>query len=431
MIERYSTDRMRVIWSDAGTMSLWSTVERAMAEAQGAPEHVVKELWEKRLPMAEAGVVEWRCREATTRHDVVAFVELMRESVSLEAARWVHRGVTSSDLVDSAQAIRVKESLGMIAKAGQGLTNELGALAQRWSSQPWIGRTHGQWAQETTLGHLWSNRAMAVNKAVLKVRAAMGEQMVMMSGPVGDYKTLGGEKEGKAAEQAFGRLVKMPVAAKSTQVVDRGGLAEAMWACERLMAAIAQVATDVRLMGQSEVGEVAEAFAAKQRGSSIMAHKNNTVGAENLIGLERVVRANVMPVVEGVATWGMRDITHSAVERVCVPLVLGTTEYGALRCAKLMAGLVVRPERAMDNIDKTGGVLEAGGLVTWLTENGAGPKEAWEVVHEASKEVEVGDLWVGSSPMDLKQMTQRMVNKKVKNNEAGWSEFKGNWAEKQ
>lgn len=428
MLDRYSTDKMRMMWSDGGTMSLWSAVECAMAEAQGAPEEVVRELQAGKLPTAEASVQHWKAREHETRHDVVAFVELMRESVSSEAARWVHRGVTSSDLVDSAQAIRVKQSLAMISAAGQALSNELGELAKRWGKTPWVGRTHGQWAQETTMGHLWGNRAMLVNRAVTRVRAATNDQHVMMSGPVGDYRTLGGQKRGREIEAAFGRLVRMPVAAQTTQIISRDRLVTGLEACGALMSAIAQVATDVRLMGQSEVGEVAEGFGAGQRGSSIMAHKNNTIGAENLVGLERIVRANISPVAESVVTWGMRDISHSSVERVCVPLVLGMTEFAALRCTSMLKGLVVRPDRMLENIERTGGVLEAGPLVTWLTENGAEPKKAWETVHEASKEVEVGDLWAGARPMNLVQLTQRMVNKKVKNNEDGWTEFEGNWA---
>lgn len=425
MIDRYSTEQMRQIWSDAGTMALWNSVERNMAQAQGAPEEVTREMWEKRLPTSSLGVKEWKEREATTKHDVVAFVELMRESLSPEAARWVHRGVTSSDLVDSAMAMRVKRSLQMIGVASQTLTNQLGELVGRYGKTPWIGRTHGQWAQETTLGHLWANRGMLVNRATLRVREAQMCQMVMMSGPVGDYRTVT-----KEAEREFGRLVMMPVAGVTTQVVARDGLADAMWACGQLMAAVAQVATDVRLMGQSEVGEVAEHFAAKQRGSSIMAHKNNTIGAENLVGLERIVRANVGPVVEGVATWGMRDISHSSVERVCVPLVLATTEYGVKKATSLLTTLVVNSGRVMENIESTRGVLEAGPLVTWLTEKGADPKAAWEVVHEASKEVEVGDYHVGASQMNLTQMTQRLVNRKMKENEEGWGEFEGNWAER-
>ena len=423
MHERYSTDRMRMIWSDLGTMSLWATVECYMAKAQGATEEVYQELWEKRLPTKAVGLQEWRAEEFVTKHDVAAFVKLFRESVSPEASRWVHRGVTSSDLVDSAMASRVKESLGMIERAGFKLLNALGEKAKGHRRQPWIGRTHGQWAQETTFGHLLANRAMLVNRALMKVKSATFEQRVMMSGPVGDYATLGGTEKGKAAEAEFGRLMGMPVAAQSTQIVSRDGLAEAMWACERLMAAIAQVATDIRLMGQSEVGEVAESFALNQKGSSIMAHKNNTIGAENLVGLERVVRANVGPVVEGIATWGMRDISHSAVERVSVPLVLSITEFAALRCSTLVENLVVMGDRMLENIEKTGGVLKAGPLVTWLTENGADPEAAWKVVHVASSAVR------GEDGHGLVRLVHKAVNDKVRRNEAGWEQFEGNWAE--
>lgn len=419
MLDRYSTERMRTIWSDAGTMSLWSSVERMMAQAQGAPGEVIKEMYVNRLPTAEVGVEEWRRLEETTRHDVAAFVTLMREGLSPEAAKWVHRGVTSSDLVDSAQAIRVKRSLELIAVAGQTLTNELGALAGRYGKTRWIGRTHGQWGQETTLGHLFANRAMLMNRAVLRVREAKADQAVMMSGPVGDHRTVT-----EASEAAFGRLAMMPVAAKTTQIVARDGLAEAMWASERLMAAIAQVATDVRLMGQSEVGEVAEGFGRGQKGSSIMAHKNNTIGAENLVGLERVVRANVMPVVEGVGNmWGMRDISHSSVERVCVPLVLGTTEFAALRCTKLLQEMIVRTDRMLINVEATSGVLEAGPLVTWLTENGADPEAAWQVVHEASKSPDLGKGY------ELRAVVHSKVNRLVKDGQAGWEQFEGNWAD--
>lgn len=422
MLDRYTTDEMRMIWSDNGTMSLWSNVERMMAEAQGAPKEVVAEMWEKRLPTAEIGVDAWKTREGTTRHDVVAFIELMRESLSPEAAKWVHRGVTSSDLVDSAMAIRVKRSLGMIAVAGQTLTNELGSMANRYSKQPWIGRTHGQWGQETTLGHLFANRAMLMNRATLRVREAQMDQMVMMSGPVGDHRTVTSE-----AERAFGRLAMMPVAGVTTQIVARDGLAEAMWACERMMAAIAQVAMDIRLMGQSEIGEVAEGFTRGQKGSSIMAHKNNTIGAENLVGLERIVRANVMPVVEGIGNmWGMRDIAHSSVERVCVPLVVGVTEFAALRCTRLLKGMIVRTDRAIANIERTGGVLEAGPLVTWLTEKGASPEAAWQIVHEASQDVEREDNAGGKA---LVRGTQKRVNELVRRGQGGWGEFNGNWAE--
>lgn len=400
---RYATPEMDRLWNEHTKLHLWVLVEtaaaRALAPRLGTSEKAIELLLLAGRPTVEEAAEE----EQRTRHDVVAFLNVWRrrieetgqaegagEAATAEAVRAVHWGMTSSDLVDSANALRWSQAAQLIAQDGAMAVRALAQKALDHRETARIGRTHGQWAEETTLGHQLAEKTLLMHRALGRLARATGAVgRVKLSGPVGNYKRIRREEELQFA-RLLGQFKGYPLppvlaADCSTQVVARDGLAELMDAVTAVAGAVAAIAGEVRLGAQSEVQEIFEPFGSDQTGSSSMPHKRNPVTCEQLSGLYKVVKDNTGSVKDGVVLWGERDISHSSVERVAVPTVLGLGHYMVRKLRWLVDGLEVDRRRMAENLERARPQLRSAAAMSWLQEQGVKPSQAWGLVAEAVK----------------------------------------------
>lgn len=376
MIERYTLAPMRDLWSDRLKYEVWKDVETAAAMAMGAPEDVVDTLMNSNV-LTPSEIAE---EEAVTRHDVVAFLQVWRRNLPTEAARWVHRNMTSSDLVDSANAVLLRHVNDEIEYVLRGLLVALGrhALAHRNTLR--AARTHGQHAEEST----WGYRAADLFAALWRAYDALGDaaqsaQVGKLSGPVGDYKYISPEEE-----REFCRRLGINSLPTATQVVARDGYAELVFTYSRIATAIEALALEVRLGQRTEVAELFEGFAPGQRGSSAMPHKRNPITSEQLCGLAKIVRAQVGPVLEGMALHHEQDLSHSSVERIALRTASTLTHYMIVTATRLVENLVVDVSRMAHNARLLHGDTLSAFYRNWLVSCGVQPDTAWEMVAEAS-----------------------------------------------
>ncbi len=440
---RYSTPEVRQLFGAASQFHLWHLIEAAAAEAQGAPRDAVRLIRAARTPSAQQ-VAEI---ERVTRHDVVAFVKALRANVASAAGTendWalrtqeereravraacaaVHRGLTSSDVVDSANGVRWSTAGQLMAEEMRELARELAAHALEHRSTRRVGRTHGQWAEESCWGKWVADRALMAARARDALALAAREvAQVQMSGPVGDFKRTTEEQEEEFARVLAGRIGLrgrwLRAAPSSLQVIGRDSLMGLMQAAARAAAVCNSVAMEVRLGAQSEIGELAEGFGEGQAGSSSMPHKRNPVGCEQLQGVGELVNNTLGLWLRGVTVWGERDISHSSVERVGVAQTVGLTHYMVRGTRKVVGGLVVNRGRMEENLERARPVLESGAALTWL-QGEVEPGAAWRLVKEAADSG-------GSIGTELPKVYERWV-KESRAEAAGWGERPSpNWAE--
>lgn len=393
---RYMTWEMGQLWSDTTKIHTWTLVERAavaaLAERLGTRPGAEAVLARAMRP-SPAELAE---EERATRHDVQAFLNVWRRKIRSVAdprdtgevaagemaANAVHWGLTSSDLVDSANAVRWQTAAELVAREGRLLTRALARRALEERDTRRIGRTHGQWAEEAGFGHWLADRALAVERCTERVaRASLAVGRVKLSGPVGDYK-----RTTRAEEVEFARMLRagtgteVEAADSSTQVVARDGLVELAQAIAALCASVASVAQEVRLGAQSEIQELAEPFGQDQVGSSSMPHKRNPVVAEQLTGLYRVVRDCSGSLMDGMVLWGERDISHSSVERVMVPQVTGLGHHVVRRGLWLVEGMEVDQGRMAANLERARPQLQSAAAMSWLLKEGVEPGLARDLV---------------------------------------------------
>ncbi|MDR3154900.1 MAG: adenylosuccinate lyase [Deltaproteobacteria bacterium] len=377
MLKRYSRERMASVWTLEAQYASWLKVELAVARAQAElgliPEGAAAEIAAKAAWSAERTAEI----EAEVNHDVVAFVTDVEENVG-DSARFLHFGLTSSDVLDTSLALRLTESAGIIREGLEGLLAALRERALEHQETLMIGRSHGIHAEPTTLGVKFASfySEFARRRAGLD-RAAEGLKTGKIAGPVGNYssRSLSPELEGKALASLG--LVPCPV---SSQIVPRDIHAAYFQELALLAASVERLAVEVRHLARTEVGEVAEAFGKGQKGSSAMPHKRNPILSENLTGLARMVRAYAGAALEDVVLWHERDISHSSVERTAFPDALILADFMLARAASLARGLVVNRERIARNLAFTGGLYNSQELLLDLCRKGLQRSEAYRLV---------------------------------------------------
>lgn len=371
--DRYTSPGMRRLWSASNKLATWAYVEYTAAFAMGAPPEVLAEMRQP-VPTPEAVAVE----EQHTRHDVVAFLNVWSRGMAPEAKSWVHRGMTSSDLVDSANALLLDQAFQMIEESGNLLLAAMANHALRhWGTQR-VARTHGQHAEVSTWGYRVADFTRMVQMALSQISAARNEiATVKLSGPVGDYKRID-----PYTEVQFAKLTGMNRPITATQVLSRDRYAAAVFACARLATAVEAFATEVRLGSIQEVMEFTEAKRAGQVGSSAMPHKENPITAENLVSVARMVRSQVPLALEDVALWWERDLSHSAVERVMLPMVTTLTEYLAVKAADLIGRLEVHSHQMAARVNGDPEVFSAAAK-DWLMAQGLDRELAANLVARA------------------------------------------------
>ncbi len=381
MISRYTLPEMGRVWSESHKYELWCKVETLVLEAQAeaglVPASAVEPVRAAPPPSAEA-VAEI---EAVTNHDVIAFLSAWADNTTpREAAAYVHFGMTSSDLLDTALGLALTEATDLLIGRSVALTAALRehALEHRDALRP--GRTHGIHAEPDVWGHRVADFAFAMARCTRRLRRARTAVAVgKLSGPVGTYSSI----DPKIEATVLTRLGLRP-ADVSTQVVLRDGIAE--WVSVLAIAATVceAVALEVRHGQRTEVAELAESFGSGQKGSSSMPHKRNPVRSERISGLARVVRAQVGPVLEGIPLWHERDISHSSTERVALPDASITTDYLLAETTKLITGLVVDTARMRANLDSTHGLIYSSAVLLELVESGLSREDAYALVQRAA-----------------------------------------------
>src|SRR5689334_17291156 len=383
MIERYTLPEMGRVWSDAHKYELWCRVEVLVLEAQAragtVPAMSVEPVRSAQSPTPEAVAAV----EAVTDHDVIAFLTAWADNTEpRSAAAWVHYGMTSSDLLDTALAVQLAEASDLLIRKATRLTAVLRdhALAHRDTLRP--GRTHGIHAEPDTWGHRVADFAFAMARArdrLVRARAAVA--VGTLSGPVGTYSNID-----PAIEAQVMAALGLRAAEVATQVVMRDGMAEWVGALALAASVCEAVALEVRHGQRTEVRELAEPFRAGQKGSSAMPHKKNPVRAERIAGLARVVRGYVTPVTEGIALWHERDISHSAVERIALPDASIATDYVLHLTTGLVEGLTVDAARMRANLDLTGGLIYSSSVLLELVSSGLSREDAYALVQAAAME---------------------------------------------
>ena len=379
MIPRYSTPEMSEIWSDVSKFRRWLEVELLATEAHAAigvvPEADARACRSKAPVVDEVFVQAVLEREAVTDHDVAAFVDVVQQAIGGDAGKWIHYGLTSSDVGDTALCWQLRDAADALLDAADALLDTLIGLAREHRDTVMIGRTHGVHAEPTTFGAKVALWAMQVDRDRVRLRAARDTVAVMkLSGAVGTYSNIPPPVEARVGAA----LDLRPVPA--TQVIARDRHAEFLYACASVGATCELMAVELRHLQRTEVREVQEGFKPGQKGSSAMPHKRNPISAETISGLARVLRSNVMAGLQDVALWHERDISHSSVERVVLPDSSQLAHYVMRRLTRLLAGLVVFPERMRANLAATHGVVFSQPVLLALVDGGMTRDEAYRVV---------------------------------------------------
>jgi adenylosuccinate lyase len=375
MIKRYTHPEMGAIWSDARRYETWLAVELAatdaMAEAGLVPADAAREL-RARAAFDIARIEEI---EQTTQHDVIAFTTAVAEKVGA-AARWLHFGLTSSDVIDTAQALQMREACALIVKDIAGVMDAVRERALEHRRTPMIGRTHGVHAEPMTLGlklALWYAELKRDLDRVLRARDIVS--VGKLSGAVGTFAHLDPSIEARVCERLG--LEPAPVA---SQVIQRDRHAELLCALAITAASLEKFALEIRGLQKTEIGEIEEPFAKGQKGSSAMPHKRNPIGCEQITGMARLIRGNAMAALENVALWHERDISHSSVERVILPDSFIALDHMLRRFTRIVRGMVVYPERMRENLDRSRGVVFSGTVLLELAKRGVSREQAYEWV---------------------------------------------------
>jgi adenylosuccinate lyase len=376
VIPRYSLPEISELFTDEARFGAWLEIEvlavEAWAELGVVPADDVRAIRER----AGFDVAAIHERERVTDHDVAAFVDVVQERVGAPAGVWVHYGLTSSDVVDTALALQMTRALDRISAAAAELEAAIAKRAREFRDTPMVGRTHGIHAEPTTFGAKLALWALQVRRE--RARLGRAREVIAvgkLSGAVGTYSNVDPFVERCVCE----RLGLRPVPA--TQVLARDRHAEVLYACASVGATVESFALEIRHLQRTEVREVEEPFReGEQKGSSAMPHKRNPVKAEQLCGLARVLRGNVQPALEDVALWHERDISHSSVERVIVPDSLMLAYYELVQCTRIIAGLRVYPERMMRNLDASFGLVFSQPVLLALVESGLTRDDAYRLV---------------------------------------------------
>jgi adenylosuccinate lyase len=326
-------------------------------------------------------VADVLAREEVTDHDVAAFVDVVQERIGQPEGSWIHLGLTSSDVVDTAQNVALVQAADLLIEAADGLIAALSARARELQAVPVAGRTHGMHAEPTTFGAKFALWALQVDRDRQRLVSARRRVAVgKLSGAVGTYSNIEPEVETYVC-RALG-LEPVP----ATQVIARDRHAEYLYACTAAGTTVELIATEIRHLARTEVGEVEEPFGAEQKGSSAMPHKRNPILAERLCGLARVLRGYLVAGLEDVALWHERDISHSSVERVVLPDATALTLYLLRKATGLVSGLVVHADRALDNLTtRSLGLVFSQSVLLALVAAGSTRDEAYRIVQRDAR----------------------------------------------
>lgn len=378
MIKRYQTEPIARLFEEDNKFETWLIVERTVAEVEEQlgiiPKGLSRSLRSVRIDPRRIGQIE-----RVTNHDVIAFLEAVREKIGARG-RWLHFGLTSYDLVDTALSLIIGEACRVIIRDLAGLSRTLRKLARHFRTTPQIGRTHGVFAQPITFGRKVESWLREIERSESRLRAALKEVSYgKLSGAVGAYTILDPDVERRVMRRL--RLIPEPV---STQVIPRDRLAHLVAVLVLYACALERISTEIRNLSRSEIGELAEPFGRGQKGSSAMPHKQNPVICERICGLVKVLRGFLVPAFENVNLWHERDISNSSAERIILGDTFHLVHYCTQQLNRVLGGLEVRPDRMAVNLARTRGVYASQFLMNRLIEKGMSRREAYDLTQELS-----------------------------------------------
>ena len=382
MIPRYSRPVMSQIWDDENRFKIWFEIEAhaadGMANEGTIPEEAARKIWE----LGQFEINRINEIEKETKHDVIAFLTNLSEHIGPEA-RFLHQGMTSSDVLDTALSVQMKQSTDLLLEGINKLLQSLKKRAYEHKGSICIGRSHGIHAEPTTFGLKLAGFYAEFERASKRLQTAKDEISVCaISGAVGTFANISPNVEKYVAK-------KMGLSAEtiSTQVIPRDRHA-AWFSCLSLIASsIERFATEIRGLQRTEVREVEEYFSSGQKGSSAMPHKRNPVLTENLTGIARIVRASLVPAMENVALWHERDISHSSVERVFAPDATIALDFAITRMTNVVDNLLVYPDRMRENMNKLKGLVNSQQVLLKLTQSGISREDAYSIVQDIAMQV--------------------------------------------
>ena len=375
MISRYTRPEMAAIWTDEKKFECWLAVELAADEAWAELGHIPAEDVEKLKQNAKFDVDRIQEIEAVTHHDVIAFTRNVSESLG-EEKKWVHYGLTSTDVVDTAYGYQLKQANDIIRKDLKDFTQIVADKAREHKNTVMMGRTHGVHAEPTTFGAKLARWYSEMKRNIERFdRAAKGVEAGKISGAVGTYANIDPFVEEYVCEKLGIRAQEV-----SSQVLPRDLHADYMASLALIATSLEEFATEIRGLQKSETREVEEYFAKGQKGSSAMPHKRNPIGSENICGLARVCRGHMVTAYENVALWHERDISHSSAERIILPDTTILIDYMLNRFGRIVKNLTVFPENMKRNMDKTFGLIYSGRVLLKLIDTGMSREEAYDLV---------------------------------------------------
>ncbi len=404
MIPRYTMPEMAAVFSDTARFGRYLEIELLATEAHVAlgvvPAADAATCRDRAPQVDDAFVAAVEDREKITDHDVAAFVDVVQNAIGTPAGAWIHYGLTSSDVVDTAWCWMLRDACDLLLEAADGLVAALVRMAREHRHTVMIGRTHGIHAEPTTFGAKVALWALQVDRDRTRLRAARDTVAVCkLSGAVGTYSNIDPSIEAHVA--AALRLKAVP----ATQVIARDRHAEFLYACASVGATMELIAVELRHLQRTEVREVQEGFKAGQKGSSAMPHKRNPISAETISGLSRVLRGNLQAGMQDVALWHERDISHSSVERVVLPDSALLAYYVMRRMTRLLDGLQVFPDRMVANLWASHGLVFSQPVLLGLVQAGLTRDEAYRIVQENA-----GRAWdEGRSFRELLEADERVT----------------------
>jgi adenylosuccinate lyase len=382
MIDRYTLPEMGALWSEQNKFQKWLDVEIAVCEVHAENGIIPREALEQIKARAKFSVARINEIEKTTNHDVIAFTTNLAESIG-EASRFVHYGLTSSDVVDTANALLLRDAADILLRKVDAMIDVLKRRALEFKNTPQVGRTHGIHAEPTSFGltfALWFDEMRRNRERLLRAKETVAVGKI--SGAVGAFAHLD-----PSVEEAVCARLGLKAAPVSTQVIQRDNYAEYLNTLAVIASSLEKFALNVRHWQRTEVREAQERFTKGQKGSSAMPHKRNPIISERICGMARIVRANSLVGLENIALWHERDISHSSAERVVLPDSSIALDYMLQKAIGLIDGLVVYPERMLENLGATRGLIFSGQLLLALTNTGVSRETAYEWVQRNAMRV--------------------------------------------
>ena len=408
MIDRYTLAKMREIWSEDHKFRTWLEVEIAACDAWARLGKIPVSSLKKIRSSAKFTVERINEIEKTVDHDVISFLTSVAENVGPDS-RYIHMGLTSSDVVDTSLSLLMRDAADIIIKDIDGLHKILKKMAKKYSGIVMMGRSHGVHAEPMTFGlkfALWMKEMERNKVRMLRARASIN--VGKLSGAVGTYSNV----DPKVEELACKKLGLVP-ASISTQIIQRDRHAEFMSALAIVAATLEKIALEIRGLQKTEIGEVEEPFKKGQKGSSAMPHKKNPITCERICGLARIVRGNAMVSLENIALWHERDISHSSSERIMVPDSTILVDYMLQKMMYILDNLVVFPEKMKQNIEKSQGLTFSQRLLLALIDKGLTREQAYQIVQAAAMKARTTGKHLSNLILDDKEARKHLSEKEI------------------